>query len=252
MTVSAMEVQGLTLSYDDTAVVVDLSFAIHPGQLVGVVGPNGAGKSTLIKAIVGAMKPDAGSILISGKPAAEKLSSLTYVPQRGAVDWDFPITAGEVVRQGRFQSVGLLRRFTAEDRDAVATAMKSVAITDLADRQIGALSGGQQQRVFLARALAQGGDVFVMDEPFAGVDAATESAIVDVLRALRDEGKTVIVVHHDLVTVRDYFDHLILLNRRIIASGPTKEVFTAENLRQTYGGQVAIFTDDGTEATGAG
>lgn len=241
MTKLAIEAQNITLSYTEEPVVRDVSFTLPMGSLVGVVGPNGAGKSTLIKAIVGVMRPDQGQIKVGGEPVGASKGQVTYVPQRGAVDWDFPITATEVVRQGRFGSVGLLRRFRAEDRRAVNEAMEAVGITDLGRRQIGALSGGQQQRVFLARALAQGGDIFVMDEPFVGVDAATEAAIVDVLQNLRDEGKTVIVVHHDLATVDEYFDQLLLLNRELIACGPTEEVYTPENLRATYGGRVAIF-----------
>ncbi len=248
MSEAAVTVDGVTLSYDGEPVVDDVTFSLPAATLVGVVGPNGAGKSTLIKAMVGTKKPDRGQVLLFGRPADNERGALTYVPQRGAVDWDFPITAGEVVRQGRFQSTGLLGRFGADDRKAVQKAMESVEITDLRHRQIGALSGGQQQRVFLARALAQGGELFILDEPFAGVDAATESAIVDVLRALRDSGKTVVVVHHDLMTVTDYFDRLVLLNRNLIACGPTNEVFNEDSLRDTYGGRVAIVTKSGDDA----
>ena len=237
----AIDVQGLDLSYGETTAVEDVTFQLHSGRLVGVIGPNGAGKSTLIKAIVGAVRPDRGRIEVLGAPVAQTLRSVTYVPQRGAVDWDFPITAEQVVRQGRYHSVGVLGRFLGQDRALVKQAMEAVGISELAGRQIGALSGGQQQRVFLARALAQDGELFLLDEPFSGVDAATESAIMGVLRGLRDQGKTVIVVHHDLMTVRDYFDELILLNRRLVSIGPTEEVFTPENLRETYGGQVALF-----------
>lgn len=247
---SAVSTQRLTLSYADVPVVEDVTFSIPTGTIVGIVGPNGAGKSTLLKALVGSMKPDHGEVSLFGKSVDEGRELLTYVPQRGEVDWDFPITAGEVVAQGCFQRLGLLGRFRSDDREAVKAAMEAVDIVDLADRQIGALSGGQKQRVFLARALAQGGELFIMDEPFAGVDAATESAIIEVLQHLRDEGKTVVVVHHDLMTVRDYFDHLVLLNRKLIASGPTGDVFTAENLRETYGGRIAILAggDDGKMA----
>ncbi|RDV39255.1 metal ABC transporter ATP-binding protein [Bradymonadaceae bacterium TMQ3] len=237
----ALRIQNLNLSYGTERVVENVHLRLKPGSLVGIVGPNGAGKSTLIKAIAGAKEPDSGTIVICGEKGRLGRKSLTYVPQRGEVDWDFPITAEEVVRQGRFAHVGLLRRFGGEDNAAVANALNAVAMTELRHRQIGELSGGQQQRVFLARALAQGGEVFLMDEPFAGVDAATEKAIVEVLRALRDAGKTVVVVHHDLVTVSDYFDELVLLNRTIIAQGPTAEVFTPENMRETYGGNLAIF-----------
>ena len=240
MSAEAVAVQGLTLSYGEEAAVQDVTFSLPRATMVGIVGPNGAGKSTLIKGIVGAMKADSGEIELLGQSGDRGREKLTYVPQRGAVDWDFPITAEEVVRQGRFQSVGLLGRFRKKERQAVEEAMKAVDITDLRHRQIGALSGGQRQRVFLARALAQGGELFVLDEPFAGVDASTESAIVDVLRDLRDQGKTVLVVHHDLVTVREYFDQLILLNKEIVACGPTKDVFNEDNLRATYGGRIAI------------
>src|SRR5690554_616879 len=236
----ALSIQNVSLSYGAERVVENVNLSIETGRLVGIVGPNGAGKSTLIKAIAGAKGPDGGTILIGGEAGRKGRRKLTYVPQRGEVDWDFPISALGVVKQGRFAHVGLLRRFSADDKRAVSDALDAVAMTPLQDRQIGELSGGQQQRVFLARALAQGGEVFLMDEPFAGVDAATEKAIVDVLRNLRDAGKTVIVVHHDLVTVSDYFDDLILLNRTVIAHGPTDEVFSAENLRATYGGHLAI------------
>ncbi|TXD31892.1 metal ABC transporter ATP-binding protein [Lujinxingia vulgaris] len=237
----ALTIQHLNLSYGAERVVEDVNVKLKPGSLVGIVGPNGAGKSTLIKAIAGAKEPDSGTITICGEEGRRGRRHLTYVPQRGEVDWDFPITAEEVVRQGRFAHVGLLRRFRGDDKAAVTDALQAVAMTALKHRQIGELSGGQQQRVFLARALAQGGEVFLMDEPFAGVDAATEKAIVEVLRALRDAGKTVVVVHHDLVTVSDYFDELVLLNRTIIAQGPTAEVFTPDNMRETYGGNLAIF-----------
>ena len=237
----AIRVQELGLSYGEEIAVENVSFELQRGRLVGVIGPNGAGKSTLIKAIVGAMRPDRGELEVLGAPVEQKVSSVTYVPQRGAVDWDFPITAEQVVRQGRYHSVGILGRFRGRDQELVDQAMESVGISALAGRQIGALSGGQQQRVFLARALAQDGELFLLDEPFAGVDAATESAIMGVLRGLRDQGKTVLVVHHDLMTARDYFDELLLLNRYLVAAGPTEEVFTPENLRETYGGQVAFF-----------
>lgn len=244
----AVQIKDLTLAYDGEVAVDDVTLTIDSASITGVLGPNGAGKSTLIKAIVGTKEPDRGQVQIFGAPARRGRQGVTYVPQRGTVDWDFPITAAGVVRQGRFRSMGLLGRFRGAERDAVKEAMESVDILDLADRQIGALSGGQQQRVFLARALAQGGDLFVLDEPFAGVDAATESAIIEVLRGLRDAGKTVVVVHHDLTTVADYFDHLVLLNRRLVASGPTDEVHTEDNLRETYGGRVAIVHRDQGQA----
>jgi manganese/zinc/iron transport system ATP- binding protein len=241
MSALALSVKDLTLSYDAEPVVEHVSFEVPQGALVGVLGPNGAGKSTLIKAIVGALRPDAGDIEVLGTQGKQALRRLTYVPQRGSVDWDFPVTVRDVVTQGCLGRVGLLGRISGEEKRIVDEALERVAMTELADRQIGALSGGQQQRVFLGRALAQRGDVYLLDEPFVGVDARTESAIIDVLRMLRDEGRTLLVVHHDLSTVREYFDHVLLLNKRLIAFGPTSEVFLADTLQHAYGGRLAIF-----------
>lgn len=237
----ALRVKDLTLSYDAEPVVEHVSFDVPQGALVGVLGPNGAGKSTLIKAIVGALRPDAGDIEVLGTQGKHALRRLTYVPQRGSVDWDFPVTVRDVVTQGCLGRVGLFGRISGEEKRIVDEALERVAMTELADRQIGALSGGQQQRVFLGRALAQRGDVYLLDEPFVGVDARTESAIIDVLRMLRDEGRTLLVVHHDLSTVREYFDHVLLLNKKLIAFGPTQEVFLADTLQHAYGGRLAIF-----------
>lgn len=237
----ALEVQGLTVAYDGAPVVQDVSFKVSKGKLVGIVGPNGAGKTTMIKAMMDSLPIVSGRVEVLGEQGKHARRELIYVPQRASVDWDFPLTVRDVVMQGRYGSLGLLKRPRAEDRDRVASALEKVGITSLADRQIGELSGGQQQRVFLARALAQDGSVYLMDEPFQGVDAATESAIIDVLRALRTAQKTVIVVHHDLSTVRDYFDELILLNVQLIAHGPTAETFTPELLQKAYGGKLAMF-----------
>lgn len=243
---TALAVRGLTVSYDRDPVVIDVSFDAKLGKLIGIVGPNGAGKSTMIKAIVGTQPADSGDVEIMGASRSKGLRRLTYVPQRGSVDWDFPVTVYDVVCQGRFGHLGLFGRMKKSDKQIVADALEKVAMTEFAERQIGELSGGQQQRVFLARALATRGDVYLMDEPFAGVDAKTEAAIVDVLRALRDDGKTVLVVHHDLSTVRDYFDEVFLLNRRLIAFGPTDEVFIPEMLQRAYGGKLATFGDGST------
>ncbi len=247
----ALEIKNLTVSYDRGPVVKDVGFSVGPGDLVGVVGPNGAGKSTMIKAMVGAHTPDAGEISVFGDTGKAATRRITYVPQRGAVDWDFPVTVRDVVVQGRYGHAGLLGRFSKEDRRLIDESLDMVGITDLSNRQIGELSGGQQQRVFLARALAQQGDVYLLDEPFVGVDAATESAIVDVLRNLRDEGRAVLVVHHDLSTVREYFDQVLLLNCELIAFGPTSEVFTEELLQKTYGGRLTVL-DQGNVAVLAG
>jgi manganese/zinc/iron transport system ATP- binding protein len=213
-----------------------VSLDVPRGCLVGVLGPNGSGKSSLLKALVGAV-PSTGAIHLSRSDA----SSIAYVPQQSAIDLDFPVTVQDVVEQGRYPHLGLFRRFGAEDRAQVANALARTDLTELAGRQIGELSGGQRQRAFVARALAQGAQTLLLDEPFAGVDATTESSIIAVLRELRDSGATVIVVHHDLNSAPKYFDHLVLLRTQLIAAGPTGEVFTRPNLQKTYGGQVAVF-----------
>lgn len=242
---TALVVENLTVAYDDKPVVDNVSFRVEPGRLVGIVGPNGAGKTTMIRGMMNAIPTVRGHVAVHGVSGKKALRDLVYVPQRASVDWDFPMTVRDVVMQGRFGSLGLLGRPRKADRDRVDEALLKVGITDLSDRQIGELSGGQQQRVFLARALAQEGRVFLMDEPFQGVDAATESAIIEVLRALREMEKTVLVVHHDLSTVREYFDEILLLNIKLIAFGPTEDVFTPDKLQTTYGGKLATFGDGG-------
>ncbi len=242
---AALEVTNLTVAYDEEPVVEGVSFEVARGRLVGIVGPNGAGKTTMIKAIMDAIPPVSGAVSVGGSTGRAGRRKLIYVPQRASVDWDFPLTVRDVVMQGRYGELGLLRRPRDEDRRRVAEGLSKVGISDLAERQIGELSGGQQQRVFLARALAQEGEVYLMDEPFQGVDAATESAIIDVLRTLREMDRTVLVVHHDLSTVSDYFDEVLLLNKRLVAQGPTSEVFTPDLLQKTYGGKLATFGDRG-------
>lgn len=244
---AALRVSKLTLSYDDEPVVEDISFELEMGALVAVVGPNGAGKSTMIKAMVGVLEPDFGEVFVFGKQGKQARTHITYVPQRGSVDWDFPVTVWDVVAQGRYRSLGLLKRLRGDDRKLVEDALEKVGMTSFKDRQIGELSGGQQQRVFLARALAQQGDVYLMDEPFVGVDARTERAIVDVLQSLRDQGKLVLVVHHDLSTVREYFDQIVLMNKKLYGCGPIDEVFSREHLQAAYGGRLAVF-DEGDMA----
>lgn len=236
----ALEVKNLTVSYGRGPVVREMAFALEKGDLVGIVGPNGAGKSTMIKAMVGALTPDTGTIRVWDDTGKKATRRITYVPQRGEVDWDFPVTVEDVVTQGRYGKVGLLGRFSKEDRRLIAESIDLVGIGDLKDRQIGELSGGQQQRVFLARALAQQGDIYLLDEPLVGVDAATESAIVDVLRNLRDAGKAVMVVHHDLSTAREYFDKVLLMNKELIAFGAVEDIFTPELLQKTYGGRLTV------------
>ncbi|MFW5968904.1 MAG: metal ABC transporter ATP-binding protein [Persicimonas sp.] len=248
---AALQVDNLTVSYDRGPVVRDVSFSVDPGELVGVVGPNGAGKSSMLKAMIGAMDLDRGRVRVFGDEGRAAKRRITYVPQRGEVDWDFPVTVEDVVAQGRYGEVGLLGRFSSEDREIVEDSLQMVGITDLVDRQIGELSGGQKQRVFLARALAQQGDVYLLDEPFVGVDATTEEAIVDVLRALGDDGKAVLVVHHDLSTIHEYFEKVLLMNVDLIGFGPVDQVFTEENLQQTYGGRLTVL-DQGNVTVLAG
>jgi manganese/iron transport system ATP-binding protein/manganese/zinc/iron transport system ATP- binding protein len=245
----AIEVRHLTVSYGERPALLDVSVTIEPDQLVGVIGPNGSGKSTLIKAILGFVRPDVGEVLIAGQNVDRAKGLVAYVPQRGAVDWDFPITVREVALMGRYQQVPWYRSLRKIDREAALEALDMVRMSDFAERQIGQLSGGQQQRVFLARALAQGADILLLDEPFAGVDAATERAILEVLDRAKSAGKTLVVVHHDLTTAAEYFDNLILLKQRLYAYGPPRVVLQEELLSQVYEGRLRVFAD---LATGKG
>jgi manganese/iron transport system ATP-binding protein/manganese/zinc/iron transport system ATP- binding protein len=238
-----IEVRHLTVSYGVRPALLDVSVAIEPHQLVGVIGPNGSGKSTLIKVILGFVRPDVGEVFIAGQDVQKAKGRVAYVPQRGAVDWDFPITVREVALMGRYQRIPWHRSPRQEDREAALEALALVRMSDFADRQIGQLSGGQQQRVFLARALAQGADILLLDEPFAGVDAATERAILEVLERARAAGKTLVVVHHDLTTAAEYFDKLILLKQRLYAYGPPRAVLQEDLLSQVYEGRLRIFSD---------
>lgn len=240
MSAPAIEVNDLTVAYHEKPVLWDVDLAVEPGTLLAIVGPNGAGKSTLIRSILGLVRPAAGEIRIHGRPYREGRRLVAYVPQRGSVDWDFPTSVLDVVMMGRYGSLGWFRRPGRREREMALAALEQVAMVPFAGRQISQLSGGQQQRVFLARALVQDAVVYLMDEPFQGVDAKTERAIVGVLQGLRAAGKTVAVVHHDLETVPEYFDSVLLLNVRRIAAGPVGEVFTAENLRLTYGGRMPL------------
>jgi len=238
--VPAVEIQDLTVAYKDSPVLWDIDVNIPQGTLLAVVGPNGAGKTTLIKAILGLIKPAAGRVKVFGLPIENQRRIIGYVPQRTTVDWDFPTDALDVVMMGRYGHLGWFKRPGALDKRLAMEALDKVGMADFADRHISQLSGGQQQRVFLARALVQDAAIYFMDEPFVGVDAATEGAIVSLLKELRSQGKTVIVVHHDLQTLEDYFDWVFLLNVRQIAIGPVKEVMTQENLRAAYGGRTAF------------
>ena len=233
-----LTIRGLTVSYGQVPAVYSIDFTVPTGSLMGIVGPNGAGKSTLLKAAMEIIPVISGQVSFFGKPLKEARHQVAYVPQRASVDWDFPATVYDIVLMGLYPSLGLLRRVSKADKVKVSESLDKVGMQDFMNRQIGQLSGGQQQRVFLARSLVQRADVFLLDEPFSGVDAATETAIVAVLKALQLEGKTVIAVHHDLSTVSAYFDHLFLLNRKAVAYGPVREVFTKDNLVTAYGGKL--------------
>ena len=244
MNTKALEVTDLTVAYHEKPVLWDVDLDVPSGILLAIVGPNGAGKTTLIKTILDLLQPAAGQVLIYGKPYGEQRRLVGYVPQRGSVDWDFPTDVLDVVMMGRYGALGWFKRPSAHEQALAQEALDKVGMSAFADRQISQLSGGQQQRVFLARALVQDAQIYFMDEPFQGVDATTERAIVTLLQDLRAAGKTVIAVHHDLQTVPEYFDWVTLLNVRRIASGPVGQVFTEENLRLTYGGRVAFLSRD--------
>ena len=238
-----LEVHDLTVAYHKKPVLWGVDLVVPRGKLVGIVGPNGAGKTTLIKAVMGLLSPSSGWIRVFGKPHADNLVRVGYVPQRESVDWDFPVNVMDVVLMGRYGRLGLIKRPTRQDHAIARECLEKVKMLPFANRQIANLSGGQQQRVFLARALAQESDLYLMDEPFSGVDAATETAIVTLMHELKSRGKTLLVVHHDLPTARSYFDMLLLLNMRVVAFGPTEEVFTHELLQTTYGGRLTILTE---------
>lgn len=238
-----VSIHDMTVAYHRKPVLWDVDFDAPEGKVIGVLGPNGAGKSTLLKAMLDLIPKASGRVLIYGKPYQSVRHMVGYVPQRESVDWDFPVNALDVVAMGRYGKIGWCLPVTRKHKDAAMAALDRVGMAAYAKRQISQLSGGQQQRVFLARALAQDARIYLMDEPFTGVDAATEKAIVRILHDLRSAGKTVLVVHHDLQTVRQYFDYLILLNMRIVAHGPTNEVFTQDNLQKTYGGRLTILEE---------
>ena len=237
-----LAIDDLTVAYHRKPVLWDIDLDIPEGRLVAIVGPNGAGKSTLIKACLDLTPKASGRVLVYGKPYRRQRKIVGYGPQRESVDWDFPVSALDVVAMGTYAKIGWCRPVLKAHKDHAMASLDKVGIAHLAHRQISQLSGGQQQRVFLARALAQDASLYFMDEPFAAVDAATERAIVDVLKALKGQGKTCLVVHHDLATVREYFDYVVLLNMRLVAAGPVQEVFTIENLHKTYGGSLTLLS----------
>jgi manganese/zinc/iron transport system ATP- binding protein len=240
-----LEVHDLTVSYNKKPVLWGVDFTLPKGVLVGIIGPNGAGKSTLIKTIMGLIPSGSGFVKLFDKELDEVRGRVSYVPQRESVDWDFPASAFDVVLMGRYGKLGLFKRPRKADREVAMDCLEKVGMQQFANRQISQLSGGQQQRVFLARALAQDAELYFMDEPFAGVDAATEAAIIDILKKMTEAGKTVVVVHHDLQSVKDYFNWVLLLNMRLVASGPTDKVFTSELLQETYGGKLTLLAKVG-------
>ncbi|MCP4382303.1 MAG: metal ABC transporter ATP-binding protein [Hyphomicrobiales bacterium] len=236
---SPLIVRGMTVSYGEKPAIFSVDMTVRPQTMMAIVGPNGAGKSTLMKAALGIVPALSGTVTVFGDSLAKERSRVAYVPQRASVDWDFPTRVIDVVMMGLYRELGLLRRVRRRHTEKALAALERVGMTDFATRQIGQLSGGQQQRVFLARALAQDAELYLLDEPFAGVDAATERAIIDVLKSLKADKRAVVCVHHDLASVAGYFDDLLLINVHRIAEGPVATTFTAENLQATYGGRLA-------------
>jgi manganese/zinc/iron transport system ATP- binding protein len=237
---SILDIHDMTVAYHRRPVLWDVDLVLEEPRLVGVLGPNGAGKSTMIKAVLGLAPMAHGSVRVFDEPVEKVRRRIGYVPQRESVDWDFPVSVLDVVLMGTYGRLGWCRRPGAKERQLARECLAKVGMEDFERRQIGQLSGGQQQRTFLARALAQQADLYFMDEPMAGVDAATEQAIFALLAELRKSGKTVIVVHHDLRSVEQYFDYVVLMNMRVVAAGPTEQAFTTENLRRTYGGRLSM------------
>ena len=238
--VPPLSIHDMTVAYQRKPVIWDIDYVAPAGKLVAIVGPNGAGKSTLINAALELIPRASGQVRFFGEPYRKQRHRVGYVPQRESVDWDFPVSALDVVVMGLYRKVGWCLPVLPRHRKTALAALARVGMADYAHRQIRRLSGGQQQRVFLARALVQDADLYLMDEPFTGVDAATERAIVEILRELRSLGKTALVVHHDLQTVTEYFDEVILLNMRLVATGSVESVFTTDNLRKTYGGRLML------------
>lgn len=235
-----LKVENLTVAYQKKVVLQNVSFSIPKGKLIGIIGPNGAGKSTLIKSILGLVPPISGDVSIFGKAYKKQRQLVGYVPQKESVDWDFPTDALDVVTMGRYGRLGWFKQPNRKDKEIARQCLDKVGMSEFSNRQISQLSGGQQQRVFLARALAQEAELYFMDEPFAGVDATTEKAIISLLMKLKQEEKTVLVVHHDLSTVKEYFDWIMLINGELIDIGPTEDIFTSEQLQRTYGGKLTV------------
>lgn len=235
---TAIETHNLSVSYNQRPVLWNIDFELPTGNIIGILGPNGSGKTTLLKAIMGLVKTSSGYVKVFDSDLDAVRERISYVPQRESVDWNFPANVMDIVLMGRYRRSNLTKRLSSHDRDLAAEALEKVNMLEFSNRQISQLSGGQQQRVFIARSLCQGADLYIMDEPFIGVDAATEEAIMDLLMEMRNEGKTVIVVHHDLQSAKEFFDWIVLLNTRLVASGPISEVFTEELLQQAFGGKL--------------
>ncbi|MEM8727886.1 MAG: metal ABC transporter ATP-binding protein [Chlamydiota bacterium] len=231
----AVDIRQLTVNYEKTSALWDIDVSIPGGNLVGIVGPNGAGKSTLLKALLGLVTPLSGSVYFFGRPFAEVRDRIAYIPQKETIDWDFPITVFDGVLMGRYLKLKGLKWYKKADKEAAGKILDRLEMGFLADRQIGALSGGQQQRLFIARALLQEADVLLLDEPFAAVDKATEEIVIHILKDLRDRGKTILVVHHDLKTARDYFDRALLINTALVSSGKVEDALSVDNLARAYG-----------------
>ena len=245
MSQQVITVKGISVSYEKKRVLTNIFLDIFSGNIYGVVGPNGAGKSTLFKAILGLIEANTGKVIFEGKTKKEQRKEVVYVPQKNDVDWSFPATVFDIVLMGRYPHKTVFQRLNKQDKEIAIHALEEVDMVNFRDRQIGELSGGQQQRVFLARALCQEADIFLLDEPFVGVDMTTEDRIIQILKKLASEGKTLLVVHHDLSTVEEYFDKVILLNQRLVAYGDTNTTFTKENIAKAYGGQLPILHKTG-------
>ncbi|KXH87126.1 metal ABC transporter ATP-binding protein [Sporosarcina sp. HYO08] len=239
----AIAVSNLNVSYYGKEVLHNINFSIEQGKLTGIIGPNGAGKSTLLKSLLNLIGKDKGDIMLLGSNLKGVRKRIAYVPQRSTIDWDFPITVKDTVLIGTYPAIGLMKRPSRKEKAWAMQCLEKVNMAEYQDRQIGELSGGQQQRVFLARALAQKADLFLLDEPFVGIDVTSEEMIVKILKELRDEGKTIIVVHHDLKKAEEYFDELLLLNRELIAAGSVKEVYTPGIIAKAYGSQLSFLNE---------
>lgn len=241
----AIETHNLTVSYNRRPVLWNIDFEVPAGEIIGVIGPNGSGKTTLLKALMGLIPLSSGYVKIFDKELEEVRNRISYVPQRESVDWDFPASVLDLVLMGRYNKTNMFKRTSKKDIEIAKEALEKVNMLEYSNRQISQLSGGQQQRAFIARSLAQGADLYIMDEPFVGVDAATEEAILNLMTEMKKDGKTVLVVHHDLQTAKDYFDWIILLNTRMVAVGPMKDIFKEDLLQEAYGGKLNVLSKVG-------